>query len=44
MKNLQKNIDPAMLNQMGGMQNMMNMAKSMQANSRGGMPDMNKMM
>jgi excinuclease UvrABC helicase subunit UvrB len=40
MKNLTNNIDPAMMNQMGGMQGIMNMAKSLQGQSKGGMPDM----
>ena len=44
LQNLQKNMDPEMMKQMGGMQGMMNMAKQMQGSGRGGMPDMGKMM
>lgn len=44
LQNLQKNMDPEMMKQMGGMQGMMNMAKQMQGGGRGGMPDMGQMM
>jgi hypothetical protein len=44
MKNLQNNMDPNLMKSMGGMQGMMNMAKSMQGGGRGGQPDMGKIM
>jgi len=37
MQNMRKNVDPNLVNQLGGMDNLMNMAKSVQG---GGMPDM----
>lgn len=47
LKNIQKNMSPEMMQQMGGMGNIMNMARQMQANSGGGgggQPDPNSMM
>ena len=44
LNNLQKNMDPEMMKQMGGMNGIMNMAKQMQGSGRGGMPDMSKIM
>lgn len=44
MQNMRKQIDPKMIQQMGGMDNIMKMAQSMGVNKGGGMPDMNQMM
>jgi signal recognition particle subunit SRP54 len=45
MQNMQKNLDPNLLKQMGGMQGVMNMAKGLQGKGGpGGMPDMSSVM
>ena len=39
MQQMRKNLDPNFMKQMGGMENLMNMAKSMGGPGGGGMPD-----